>query len=312
MHAEGVHAGSYSKFHIDYRGKVCALYLMNGRGIFRHRYYAAVIREETQGVQADESYLDAAISIPTRTNCRREHQARRTKQRRIKLTRNLGRSRSRWPWRAWNGSADQAAMSHYTYRSAYTETRKTASSADAVSETRQDEDPHLRTIDLTWRRFGRLIVYEKANIRGRAKCCRCSCGIAKVSRNTSPEKWATKSCGCLRTDRVRKFSTHGQSGKDGKQNLYLLKNCFNVVPAQGSFKWKVMAGAESIADVAQVRYFADMGGRPRGMTSTGNNKKHHKGAADGRRHCSNAITSAAQDTDMTEKMKTVYLWVVVW
>lgn len=67
-----------------------------------------------------------------------------------------------------------------------------------------------RLIDLTGRRFGRLTVIERA---GTHYCpsyrsyplwrCRCDCGAECIAAGNSLHSGRTRSCGCLRTDKLR-------------------------------------------------------------------------------------------------------------
>lgn len=75
-----------------------------------------------------------------------------------------------------------------------------------------------RVIDLTGRRFGRLVVIGRADPpvdnQGAARWhCRCDCGNEKDVRGSDLRRGRTTSCGCLQKERVRAASiTHGQTG----------------------------------------------------------------------------------------------------
>lgn len=65
-------------------------------------------------------------------------------------------------------------------------------------------------IDLTGRRFGRLVVIERAgshyspSFQSRPLWrCRCDCGAECVVAGDSLRDGRTKSCGCLRADAAR-------------------------------------------------------------------------------------------------------------
>lgn len=67
-----------------------------------------------------------------------------------------------------------------------------------------------KVIDLTGRRFGRLVVAKKNNlsVRGKAKWdCVCDCGKIVTIRSDSLQGGNTKSCGCLRSDSARELHT---------------------------------------------------------------------------------------------------------
>jgi hypothetical protein len=58
-------------------------------------------------------------------------------------------------------------------------------------------------IDLTGKRFGRLLVLEKvgSDPGGAALwLCRCDCGIETIVKSSSLRSGQTKSCGCLRRE----------------------------------------------------------------------------------------------------------------
>lgn len=62
-------------------------------------------------------------------------------------------------------------------------------------------------IDLTGKRFGRLIVIERVENKCGSSIrwlCRCDCGNTKIIQGGSLKRNKTKSCGCL-------YKTHGQS-----------------------------------------------------------------------------------------------------
>lgn len=66
-------------------------------------------------------------------------------------------------------------------------------------------------IDLTGKRFGRLVVLKKAE-RARYWLCLCDCGKKKEIRNDHLRNKKIRSCGCLAKEITRKRSvTHGMS-----------------------------------------------------------------------------------------------------
>ncbi len=60
------------------------------------------------------------------------------------------------------------------------------------------------TIDLTGKRFGRLVVEARAGLTGRARhatwTCRCDCGGTTVAIGRHLRDGNTKSCGCIRRE----------------------------------------------------------------------------------------------------------------
>ncbi len=73
-----------------------------------------------------------------------------------------------------------------------------------------------KAMDLTGQIFGRLTVIKKCTDRPKGKgvywACRCECGNTVVSLCRDLRSGNTKSCGCLRTDRVIEACTkHGMA-----------------------------------------------------------------------------------------------------
>jgi hypothetical protein len=59
--------------------------------------------------------------------------------------------------------------------------------------------------ELTGRRFGRWLVQSQAgrNQRGEAQwLCVCDCGTARVCNGNSLKSGTSRSCGCIRMDRI--------------------------------------------------------------------------------------------------------------
>ena len=82
----------------------------------------------------------------------------------------------------------------------------------------------MRKIDLTGRRFGRLVVIEEA---GRDKFkrtmwkCRCDCGKEKIVPYAQLARGETRSCGCLARDvLVERSTVHGDSTRENPSRLY--------------------------------------------------------------------------------------------
>lgn len=69
-------------------------------------------------------------------------------------------------------------------------------------------------IDLTGRRFGRLVVLERAQNRGHHTCwlCQCDCGNKKTVYGTALGAGLTKSCGCFNVEKMlSRTVTHGMT-----------------------------------------------------------------------------------------------------
>ncbi len=76
-----------------------------------------------------------------------------------------------------------------------------------------------KLIDLTGRRFGRLVVLGRAPQEGRrAKWfCLCDCGIEKIFVGEGLKCGDAKSCGCFRKDvSSERSKTHGHAGNGNK------------------------------------------------------------------------------------------------
>lgn len=84
----------------------------------------------------------------------------------------------------------------------------------------------MRLIDLTGKRFGRLVVIERAenDKQGQARwLCRCDCGNTKVVCRRELLNGDTKSCGCLRVETtVKRFAKH--YGRRDNRRLYTIWN----------------------------------------------------------------------------------------
>ena len=93
-------------------------------------------------------------------------------------------------------------------------------------------------IDLTGRRFGRLVVLERAENKGNMVrwTCGCDCGGKTIVYGNNLRRGYTQSCGCYRheceLERASKKRTHGESHGKNQTRLYriwsgMLTRCFN-------------------------------------------------------------------------------------
>lgn len=98
-------------------------------------------------------------------------------------------------------------------------------------------------LDLTGRRFGRLLVIRRAenDFKGRSKwVCRCDCGAMTIVRTSSLSGENTKSCGCLwRETMLRSNTKHGYSKRNSFnhiRNIFMgmIGRCEN--PSNSQFK----------------------------------------------------------------------------
>lgn len=130
----------------------------------------------------------------------------------------------------------------------------------------------MKVIDITGRRFGRLVALRQAAERvGPKQCigwvCSCDCGKEIVVRGYSLRDGNTRSCGCLFLDSV---ITHGQTrGRQGSGAYrswdHMIQRCTNH-----SHKHYANYGGRGISVCERWMSFeafrADMGERPPGTT----------------------------------------------
>lgn len=79
-----------------------------------------------------------------------------------------------------------------------------------------------KVIDLTGKRYGRLVVISKSQPKNRQTTwlCLCDCGNEKICFGTNLKRGKTQSCGCLRTEMIVERSLkHGnrRSGKTSRE-----------------------------------------------------------------------------------------------
>ena len=82
----------------------------------------------------------------------------------------------------------------------------------------------MKLIDLTGRRFGRLVVVEKHGHKGKAVTwlCKCDCGSEVIVRGKDLCGGLTRSCGCIHREQlIERNTTHGLCG----QRLYNIWGC---------------------------------------------------------------------------------------
>ena len=146
------------------------------------------------------------------------------------------------------------------------------------------KEEHMRLIDITGQRFGRLLVVAKARSPspngGSLWLCRCDCGAEKLLNSSNLRNGTTRSCGCLLTERataganseasaearVRGATRHGHKRRSGmspeyKTWLRMKGRCEN--PKDGDYpNW----GGRGIRVCSRWQDFeaflADMGERP--------------------------------------------------
>src|SRR5258706_2281534 len=82
----------------------------------------------------------------------------------------------------------------------------------------------MRTVDLTGKRFFRILVIEKTEIKDKSGSflyrCKCDCGKEiNLSAHVLNEKHPTKSCGCLQLENLAKVNRK-PFGESAFNNLY--------------------------------------------------------------------------------------------
>ena len=84
----------------------------------------------------------------------------------------------------------------------------------------------MRRLDLTGRRFGRLVavVCEGSDSSGATWRCRCDCGQERVANASSLSNGRTTSCGCLKRERAKSLridnGAHGESPANCRTSEY--------------------------------------------------------------------------------------------
>lgn len=123
-----------------------------------------------------------------------------------------------------------------------------------------------RRLDLTGKRFGRLVVLKMDHINRHQQSmwkCRCDCGETIVTSGSTLKGGRSRSCGCFKADRARETAhRHGQSRTtEYRIWAYMLQRCTN--PNNTKFH---LWGGRGIKVCKRWRdfanFFADMGKRP--------------------------------------------------
>jgi hypothetical protein len=123
-----------------------------------------------------------------------------------------------------------------------------------------------KRIDLTGKRFGRLVVPAYAG--GEKWFCVCDCGVRVVVRGDRLREGKTKSCSCLRRELLKARATkHGMSRSREYRSWTSMKSrCFD--PRATGFEFYGGRGilvCERWANSFE-EFFADMGTRPAGRS----------------------------------------------
>jgi hypothetical protein len=126
-----------------------------------------------------------------------------------------------------------------------------------------------RPLQLIGKRFGRLVVIKRSGTKYRQPLWSCKCDCGKEIKTTSCLliRGKTKSCGCLRSEKVvKKNYRHGKAGTPVYYAWgHMLQRCNN--PNCTEYKWY---GARGIQVCERWRkfenFYKDMGEKPEGMT----------------------------------------------
>ena len=126
-----------------------------------------------------------------------------------------------------------------------------------------------KLINLTGKKFGRLIVIEKSSIKkGKAKwVCLCVCGKQIIAYSTNLLRKNTKSCGCLRKEKTQKLKIkHGLSSQAAYPSWCDMKQRCNN-PEHNAYKYYGGRGI-TVCDrwLEFENFFEDMGERPKELT----------------------------------------------
>lgn len=133
-----------------------------------------------------------------------------------------------------------------------------------------------RFVDLTGRKFGRLVVLERAGVYAKngevTWACQCECGTVKDITGTPLRRGVTVSCGChreevLATARFTANLKHGGARNGVRTAEYrswqnMLRRCYN--PKNSNYRYY---GGRGIQVCARWRgdfgaFLADMGPKP--------------------------------------------------
>lgn len=125
------------------------------------------------------------------------------------------------------------------------------------------------SVDMTGRRYGRLLVLSRAEtIKGLSRwLCRCDCGVERVVRGADLRNGSTRSCWCLgRENVIAACSTH----RGSRTQLYNAWTCMRARcenPKNSNFRYYGGRGVRVCERWLKFENFlADMGERPKGCT----------------------------------------------
>ena len=123
------------------------------------------------------------------------------------------------------------------------------------------------SLELSGHRFGRWLVMGKSHTNPNRQWlwnCQCDCGTKSTVHGSRLKQGASKSCGCVATERVKSWEKHGMAN----MRLYeswsgMMKRCFN--PKNKNYKHYGGRGITVCERWMDIQNFeSDMGERPIG------------------------------------------------
>jgi hypothetical protein len=135
---------------------------------------------------------------------------------------------------------------------------------------RQGRECGMKIIDLTGKRFGRLLVISRAANRGAQVVwlCRCDCGVEKEARGNNLLSGCTTSCGCASRELITvRNTTHGMTySHEYAVWCWMLDRCRR--PGNSHYEdygGRGISVCERWANSFEA-FYQDMGARPAGLT----------------------------------------------
>ena len=126
-------------------------------------------------------------------------------------------------------------------------------------------------VNLTGKRFGRLVVLEKTKAHNKSSSfwkCLCDCGNITESSGQHLQNGHTKSCGCYRKELGFTLNkTHGMSKQNKTYKTWKLMRSRCNTPTDMHYKWYGGRGIKVSKEWDNFLVFLqDMGERPDGKT----------------------------------------------